>query len=54
MSISLAAASRADDDREKAEVIALIEQLTQEEVDRVIEKMQALFHGQQEKQEVAG
>ena len=50
---SLAAASRADDDREKAEVIALIEQLTQEEVDRVIEKMQALFHGQQEKQEVA-
>ena len=53
MNISLAAASRADDDREKAEVIALIEQLTQEEVDRVIEKIQALFHGQQEKQEVA-
>ena len=53
VNISLAAASRADDDREKAEVIALIEQLTQEEVDRVIEKMQALFHGQQEKQEVA-
>lgn len=31
-----------------------LQQLTQEEVDRVIEKMQALFHGQQEKQEVAG
>ena len=54
MSILLVAARRADDDREKAEVIALIEQLTQEEVDRVIEKMQALVQGQQEKQEVAG
>ena len=53
MNISLAAASRADDDREKAEVIALIEQLTQEEVDRVIERMQALLNGKQDEQEVA-
>lgn len=54
MNISLAAASRADDDREKAEVIALIEQLTQEEVDRVIERMQVLLNEQQKKKEVAG
>ena len=41
MNISLAAASRADDGREKAELIALVKQLTPKEVDRVIERMQA-------------
>lgn len=51
---SLAAASRADDTREKAEVIALVRQLTPKEVDRVIKRMQALLNGQQKKQEVAG
>ena len=54
MNISLAAASRADDEREKAELIALVKQLTPKEVDRVIKRMQALLNGQQEKQEVAG
>ena len=54
MNISLAAASRADDEREKAELIALVKQLTPQEVDRVIERMQALLNGQQKKQEVAG
>lgn len=54
MSISLAAASRADDEREKAELIALVKQLTPKEVDRVIERMQTLLNGQQKKQEVAG
>ena len=54
MSISLAAASRADDGREKAELIALVRQLTPKEVDRIIERMQALLNGQQKKQEVAG
>ena len=54
MSASLAAASRADDTREKAELIALVKQLTPKEVDRVIERMQALLNGQQKKQEVAG
>lgn len=54
MNISLAAASRADDEREKAELIALVKQLTLQEVDRVIERMQALLNGQQKKQEVAG
>lgn len=53
MNISLAAASRADDTREKAELIALVKQLTPQEVDRVIERMQALLNGQQKKQEVA-
>lgn len=53
MNISLAAASRADDEREKAELIALVKQLTPKEVDRVIERMQALPNGQQKKQEVA-
>lgn len=53
MSISLAAASRADDEREKAELIALVKQLTPKEVDRVIERMQALLNGQQDEQEVA-
>lgn len=53
MNISLAAASRADDEREKAELIALVKQLTPKEVDRVIERMQALINGQQKKQEVA-
>lgn len=54
MNISLAAASRADNEREKAELIALVKQLTPKEVDRVIERMQALLNGQQKKQEVAG
>lgn len=54
MNISLAAVSRADDEREKAELIALVKQLTPQEVDRVIERMQALLNGQQKKQEVAG
>ena len=53
MNISLAAAIRADDEREKAELIALVKQLTPKEVDRVIERMQALLNGQQKKQEVA-
>lgn len=53
MNLSLAAASRADDTREKAELIALVKQLTPQEVDRVIERMQALLNGQQKKQEVA-
>ena len=53
MNISLAAASRADDGREKAELIALVRQLTQKEVDRIIERMQALLNGQQDEQEVA-
>ena len=53
MNISLAAASRAADEREKAELIALVKQLTPKEVDRVIERMQALLNGQQKKQEVA-
>ena len=53
MNISLAPASRADDEREKAELIALVKQLTPKEVDRVIERMQALLNGQQKKQEVA-
>ena len=53
MNISLAAASRADDEREKAELIALVKQLTPKEVDRVIERMQALLNGQHKKQEVA-
>ena len=54
MNISLAAASRADDEREKAELIALVKQLTPKEVERVIERMQTLLNGQQKKQEVAG
>ena len=54
MNISLAAASRADDEREKAELIALVKQLTPKEVDRVIERMQTLLNWQQKKQEVAG
>ena len=54
MNTSLAAASRADDGRERAELIALVRQLTPQEVDRVIERMQALLNGQQKKQEVAG
>ena len=54
MNISLAAANRADDGREKAELIALVRQLTPKEVDRVIERMQALLNEQQKKQEVAG
>ena len=53
MNISLAAASHADDGREKAELIALVRQLTPKEVDRVIERMQALLNGQQDEQEVA-
>ena len=53
MNTSLAAASRADDEREKAELIALVRQLTPKEVDRVIERMQALLNGQQYEQEVA-
>ena len=53
MNISLAAASRADDGREKAEMIALVKQLTPKEVDRVIERMQALLNGKQDEQEVA-
>lgn len=53
MSTSLAVASRADDGREKAELIALVRQLTTKEVDRVIERMQALLNGQQDEQEVA-
>ena len=51
MNISLAAASRADDGREKAELIALVKQLTPKEVDRVIERM--LLNGKQDEQEVA-
>lgn len=54
MNISLAAASRADDEREKAELITLVKQLTPKEVDRAIERMQALLNEQQKKQEVAG
>jgi len=54
VNISLAAVSRADDEREKAELIALVKQLTPKEVDRVIERMQTLLNGQQKKQEVAG
>ena len=53
MNISLAAASRADDGREKAELIALVKQLTPKEVDRVIERTQALLNGKQDEQEVA-
>lgn len=53
MNISLAAASRADDGREKAELIALVKQLTPKEVDRVIERMQAPLNGKQDEQEVA-
>ncbi len=53
MNTSLAAVSRADDMREKAELIALVRQLTPKEVDRVIEQMQALLNGQQDEQEVA-
>ena len=53
MNISLAAESPADDGREKAELIALVKQLTPKEVDRVIERMQALLNGQQDEQEVA-
>ena len=53
MNISLVAASRADDGREKAELIALVKQLTPKEVDRVIERMQALLNGKQDEQEVA-
>lgn len=53
MNISLAAASRADDGREKAELIALVKQLTPKEVVRVIERMQALLNGKQDEQEVA-
>lgn len=53
MNISLAAASRADDGREKAELIALVKQLTPKEVGRVIERMQALLNGKQDEQEVA-
>ena len=53
MNISLAAASRAGDGCEKAELIALVKQLTPKEVDRVIERMQALLNGQQDEQEVA-
>ena len=53
MNISRAAASRADDGREKAELIALVKQLTPKEVDRVIERMQALLNGKQDEQEVA-
>ena len=53
MNTSLAAVSRADDMREKAELIALVKQLTPKEVDRVIERMQALLNGQQDEQEVA-
>lgn len=53
MNISLAAASRADNEREKAELIALVKQLTPKEVDRVIERMQTLLNGQQDEQEVA-
>lgn len=53
MNTSLAAVSRADDMREKSELIALVKQLTPKEVDRVIEQMQALLNGQQDEQEVA-
>ena len=53
MNTSLAAASRADDGREKAELIARVRQLTPKGVDRVIERMQALLDGQQDEQEVA-
>ena len=53
MNTSLAAASRADDGREKTELIALVRQLTPKEVDRIIERMQALLNGQQDEQEVA-
>ena len=53
MNTSLAAVSRADDEHEKAELIALVRQLTPKEVDRVIERMQALLNGQQDEQEVA-
>ena len=51
---SLAAVSRADDEHEKAELIALVRQLTPKEVDRVIERMQVLLNEQQKKKEVAG
>lgn len=54
MNISLAVVSRADDEREKAELIALVKQLTPQEVDRVIERMQVLLNEQQKKKEVAG
>ena len=53
MNISLAAASRADDGREKAELIARVLLVTPKEVDRVIERMQALLNGKQDEQEVA-
>lgn len=53
MNTSLAAASRADDEREKAELIALVRMLTPKEADRVIERMQALLTEQQKKKEVA-
>ena len=53
MNTSLAAVSRADDEHEKAELIALVRQLTPKEVDRVIERMQALLNGKQDEQEVA-
>ena len=54
MNTSFAAVSRANDEREKAELIALVKQLTPKEVDYVIERMQVLLNGQQKKQEVAG
>lgn len=53
MNTSLAAASRADDEREKAELIALVRMLTPKEADRVIERIQALLNEQQKKKEVA-
>ena len=46
MNTSLAAASRADDEREKAELIALVRMLTPKEADRVIERIQALLNEQ--------
>lgn len=54
MKDALAAIRRADDEREKEEVAALIAQLTPEETSRIIERMRALLNEQQEKQEVAG
>ena len=45
---------RADDAHEKAELIALIRQLTPEEVARIIWKMQTMLNEQQERMEVAG
>lgn len=54
MKNALAAIRRADDEREKEEVAALIAQLTPEETNRIIERMRTLLNEQQEKQEVAG